>query len=81
MFEFAAPKFMSNGARPDLRVCFHFVDHRSAKFYGNLEITYLQNNKQNKFLKIYWDDFLIAIKKTWSHLLTGGRPNKWDESE
>ena len=35
-----------NGARPDLRVCFHFVDHRSAKFYGNQEITYAQDRKK-----------------------------------
>ena len=31
--------YPNNRARPYLRVCFHFVDHRSAKFYGNQEIT------------------------------------------
>ena len=38
-----------------LALCYHFVDHRSAKSYGNLEMTYAQNNKQNKFLKINWE--------------------------
>ena len=26
---------IDNRACPDLRICYYFVDHRSAKFYGN----------------------------------------------
>ena len=55
--------YPSNRACPYLRVCFHFVDHRSAKIYGNQKSP--QNNKQHTvdFPFFFGGDFLIAIKK------------------
>ena len=60
-----------NRARPYLHICFHFADHRSAKIYGNQKSP--QNKKQHtvEFPLFFGGDFLIAIKKTHSHLLIG----------
>ena len=50
-------------ACPYLRACFHFVDNRSAKIYGNQKSP--QNNKQHTvdFPFFFGGDFLIAITK------------------
>ena len=52
-----------NGARPYLRVRFHFVDHRPAKIYGNQKSP--QYNKQHAvdFPFFFGGDFMIAIQK------------------
>ena len=56
-------KVNSNRARPYLRLCFHFVDHWSAKIYGNQKSP--QNNKQHTvdFPFFFGGEFLIAIIK------------------